>query len=183
MANDKKGKAFRKPKLGKQVTKCDEELIEKICNYLRLGCFLETAVAMSDVGRTTFHSWMKASHSPDHPKYKPIYARLRIAVDKAMEEATIRDLQNIDKCAMGEEPKYMRDEDGGIIFDEKGRPIILKPGMSPNWGASAWRLERRSKQWNRTEKIDATSSDGSFTAQERTIKIEFVGTRNKEDGE
>lgn len=158
--------AFKKVSKGVQVTKCDDEVIEKICSYLRIGAFVETAVVMAGVGKETFYKWIKASHKEDHPDFKPIYATLRHAVDRACEEATIRDLLNIDKCAMGQDWEYERhpegtkddngrDISGHLMLNSRGNPIPKKIGMAADWSASAWRLERRKpKNWGSIQKLE-----------------------------
>lgn len=164
------------------VTLCTEEVIEVICNNLRLGSYLESAVIMADVSKETFYKWIKASRSEDHPDYKPIYATLRHAVEKAQEEATTRDLLNIDKAAMGSEPQFMRDENGGIVF-ENGKPVVLKPGARADWSASAWRLERRKpKEWGRTEKLELTGKDGGAIATAELSDEQKVERQKKIDG-
>lgn len=176
--------AFKKLNKGIQVTKCTEEFIQKMCNILRAGAYPETAAVMAGAEKKTFLDWMRWSH-PEirdgvrNKKYKPIYASLRYAVEKAIEEATCRDLMNIDKCAMGIDVEYMRDEKGGIVFAKNGNPIILKLGLNPDWKASAWRLERRfSKQWARTEKVEHSGPEGApietsiEPSQEREKRIE-----------
>ena len=168
--------AFKKVKKKQlQVTKCTPEVIKDICNTLRLGAFIETAVVMAGVSKTTYYNWMKWSRPSDKPElkrhYKPIYAELRVAVERAMEEATVRDLQNIDSCAMGADVVYMRNQEGGLIYSENGRPIVLKPGTAPDWSASAWRLERRSKEWNRTDKKELSGPDGKpIETQEKKVE-------------
>lgn len=173
-----KGKSFRKVKPGEEVTKLNDEIIEKICNNLRLGSYIETAVVMAGVRKQTFYNWCKLAHE----KPRSIYMRLLDAVEKAQEEATTRDLLNIDKCAMGREPVYMRDENGGIVFSENGKPVVLQPGILPDASLSTWRLERRRpKEWGRTEKLDHSSSDGSMTPKDNSLVVTFVDVPDKKD--
>lgn len=149
--------AFHKVKKGKQVTKCTQEVIDIICNTLRVGAYTETAVVMAGVSKETYRRWMILAQK----KPNSIYAALRAAVLKAQEEATVRDLVNIDKAAMGEEPVYMRDKDGSIVFSENGKPIVLKPGSKRDWNASAWRLSRRKpKDWAPIQKMEHSGPEG-----------------------
>jgi len=161
-----------------QVTKCNQDVIDSIVNTLRLGSYIETAVAIAGITKKTFYNWMTYSHE-DHFHYKPIYATLRHAVEKAQEEAVVRDLHNIDKCAMGNEVEYMRDKTGGLVFNEKGNPIVLKPGSPRDWSASAWRLSRRHpKNWSATEKVEHS---GESTSTQVVVIIPDNGKQIKND--
>lgn len=164
--------AFKKVNKRKEQTKCTPEFIEKMCNFLRTGAYPETAAVMAGASKDTFLDWMRYSH-PTHKYYKEIYADCRHAVEKAIAEAELRDLVNIDKCAMGQDWEYERHPDGTIdpesgrdisghlVLNAKGNPIPKKIGTPSDWHASAWRLERRNpKRWARQEKIDVTQHEG-----------------------
>ena len=163
--------AFKKVS-GVQVTKCTPEVIKEICNYLLIGAYVETAVVMAGVGKKTFYDWIKNSHDPEKKGYKKIYAELRVALDKAVEEATLRDLAVIDRAANGSATEYERyqedtyDERGndisGRIVEIGGHPVVKKKGVAADWSASAWRLERRKpKEWSRTEKVEHSANSGA----------------------
>lgn len=128
----------------------------------------------------------------------------RNAVARAIEEATMRDVQNIDKAAMGRSPVYDRypegsmiparddkgkvyenkfngepmmiDVSGQIICDYKGKPIIAVEGLSPDWKASAWRLERRMpRDWGSTQVLKVEKPDPLQNLEEDDpSKIEFI---------
>ena len=163
--------AFKKIDKRFEKTKCTPEVIETMCNILRAGAYIETAAVMAGVDKATFYTWMKQSH-PNHKMYKPIYAQCRNAVEKAIAESEVRDLLNIDKCAMGQDWEYERypegskdengrDVSGHLRLNAKGNPIPKKIGLAPDWSASAWRLERRqAKKWARQDKLELTSVDG-----------------------
>lgn len=169
--------AFRKVKKDMKEVKITDELIKNICKYLKSGAYVETAVIMAGVGKTTFYRWIKASHKAEKEaegrklkKNDALKVKLRNAVGKAIEESTMIDLANIQKCAIGKKPVYDRypegtilparddkgkvqlnnrdeeimiDMSGQIVTDYKGKPIIADQGLPPDWKASAWRLEKR----------------------------------------
>ncbi len=149
--------AFKKVKPNGRPPKLNDELIEKICNVLRIGAYVETAVVVNGVSKQLFYTWCKLAHK----KPGSIYKRFLDAVEKAMEESTIRDLLVIDAAAQGEPGEFLRDDDGKIVYTARGNPIMKKQSIARDWSAAAWRLERRrSKEWSKTEKIETTGKDG-----------------------
>jgi len=144
--------AFKKVNKGGAPPKLNEELIDKIMNNLRLGVYLETAVVCAGVHKAIFYEWVKQAHRDRKENKVTLKTKLLDAVDRATEEATMRDVMNIDKCAMGKDPEYERDESGQLILNGRGNPIIKKYGMAPDWQASAWRLQRRKpKEWGTSQ--------------------------------
>lgn len=71
------------------------ELQNKICNALRLGCYIETAVTANGVSKQAFYNWLKRGNR----QKKGIYREFVDAVQKAMADAEIRDLLKIDKAS------------------------------------------------------------------------------------
>lgn len=114
---------------------------------MRAGAYIETAAVVSGVSKQTLYAWCKLGHK----KPKSLYAKLLDAVERASEECTTRDLLNIDKCAMGVKNEYERDENGNLVVDGQGNPIVIQHGAKPDWKASAWRLEKRSSKFQRQE--------------------------------
>lgn len=178
--------AFKKIKKSKgrvgAPTKLTEEVLIEISKNIKAGAYIETAVVIAGVSKKTFYEWLKLSHKDkNHNDVKSIThwklcVQLRNAVARAQEEATMRDIVNIDRCAMGRKPVYdrypkgtilpARDDKGNVQFDKKtgemimidmsdqiicnfkGVPIIAEQGTPPDWRASAWRLEKRKpKEW------------------------------------
>lgn len=85
------------------------------------------------------------------------------AVLSSLAESEIRDLEVIDKAANGWPDKLAIDENGCLILDSKGFPIVEEYGLPPNWKASAWRLERKfPERWGRKVKmIEETDSSNN----------------------
>jgi hypothetical protein len=119
--------------------KINDESIKNLCNALRAGCSLEVAAQVIDIDSALLYTWIKKAHK--NPQ--SIYGKFLREANKAMAECSLRDILNIDKCAMGRDPEYERDTNGHIMFNAKGMPIIKRMGWVPNWDASRWRLERR----------------------------------------
>jgi hypothetical protein len=194
-----KGKAFVRSKNFPSRTKCTQKFIDEMCKILRTGVYPETAAVMAGTTRQVFLHWMKVSHRPEHPDYRPIYAKCRDRVLKVMEEVTVRDVMTIEKAASGWDQEYHRhpegtidpetgaDISGQIIFDGKGNPLIKRKYRAPDWGAAAWRLERRAKsQWGRTDTVnmnvvngDSISDDGQ--KDDGSITVKFVAPAKPKD--
>lgn len=173
--------AFKKlPKdKSKIIKKLNRNVIEDMCKFLRAGAYIETAAVLAGIGKSRFYDWIKLAHQ----QKKGIYRELLDAVAHAQEEATMRDLLNIDKCAMGQDPEYERyqkgttsaegiDISGQLILNGKGNPIPKKIGTKPDWAASAWRLTRRKpKQWGTKETTDEHQEDGSVVVNFTKPKV------------
>lgn len=156
----------KSPTVGAPLT-LTKKMIKEVEKYLKIGCYVETAVVMAGIGKTTFYTWMKESHKEDCSE--PLYVELRVAVERAVEEAEARDLMNIERAAMGKRQEYERDEKGQVLFDGKGKPVVKEFGMAPDWSASAWRLERKNpKRWARTDKVAETDLN------DNNLVVEFV---------
>lgn len=143
---EKDKRAFKKTNRIGRPPKLTDELQDKIVNAIRAGCYVETAVAMNDISKSTFYEWCKMKAKR--------YRSFSNAVDKAMAEAEARDILVIDREAQGREREYKKDKQGNLILDETGRPILTREAIPPNWRAAAWRLERKhSERWGRRDRI------------------------------
>lgn len=210
-------KKMDKKKIGRKL-KLNDQLIEDVCKLLRGGVYVETAVVLCDIGKKTFYEWIKLSHKEPECTAKKVKdmttaekqevkdwklrVKFRNAVAKAIEEATTRDVMNIDKAAMGRMPQYDRyppdtqiparddkgkvqtDGNGNVIYidvsnqivcDYKGKPIIAVQGLAPDWKASAWRLEKRvPKDWGSTQTVKVERVDPlANTEEDDSDKITF----------
>lgn len=140
------------------------DLIDKVYNALIRGMYIEAAAAYCGVSKVTFYSWMKRGNKEPGS----IYEHFLNAVTQAQGAYEMRELDNIDKCAMGQEAEYMKhppgtkskrghDISGTIVCDMRGRPVMLKPGIARSFAASAWRLERKfPDRWGAVQKIETT---------------------------
>lgn len=149
-------KSFKKAKNNPgKPEQISQEIVDKICKAMSVGCYIETAAAVSGVSKQTLYAWMKKGHKMP----KSIYGRFLDAVDKALETAAFRDLLVIDRAANGQEWEYERHPDGSLMLKPNGNPIVKKIGLPSDWKASAWRLERKfSKQWGSSQKIEHSGS-------------------------
>lgn len=102
-------------KLGRP-TKLTPEVAGRICRAVRAGNYIDIAATLAGVHRATLYDWLKRGHAEG----RGLYYEFAKALDKALAESEVRDVERIDKA--GE--KY--------------------------WQAIAWRLERRfPKRWGR----------------------------------
>jgi hypothetical protein len=76
-------------------TELTEDLITRIANHLRLGAYIETAVAVCGINKENFYEWSRKGAR----KEDPLCEALVYAVEKAQAEAEQRDLLRIDKAA------------------------------------------------------------------------------------
>ena len=132
--------------------KLTTQLIEDVCLLLRRGSYIESAAAACGISKDTFYRWMKNGKSAQGNNLEK---ELSYAVLKSLAEAEMRDLEVIDKAALGTPDRLALDENGKILIDTKGNAIVAEYGLSPNWKASAWRLERKfPDRWGRKSKMD-----------------------------
>lgn len=147
------GKAFVKAKkTTKPKSKLNEDTISRLKQAIRAGAYAETAAAYVGIDRSTLQRWLKTGARTK----KGVHWKLVKALQHAWAEAEMRDLINIDRCAMGRPTVYERDPDtGAVLFNKHGYPVVKEPGLAPSWQASAWRLERKfGGRWNKPEKVD-----------------------------
>ena len=73
-----------------------DELIETIAQAIRVGSYVETAVALAGVSKDSFYRWLRQAESDDANE---MTVKLSDAVKKALAESEKRDLDVIDKAA------------------------------------------------------------------------------------
>lgn len=184
---------FKKANPKKQVGRpslLTPDIMNQIISYMRIGAYVETAIVTAGISKQTFYDWAKKANKDKKAGRVTEYTEFLDAVDKAVEECVVRDLNNIDKAAMGVEWEYERypkgsicpdtgrDRTGELVLTSRGNPIPKKIGLAPDWGASAWRLERRhGKQWKPSQGIEHSNPDG--TPVENNITVNFVKPTDK----
>jgi transposase len=155
MSTEKKPPRFKKGK--GRPTKISPEIQKKIVEAITRGNYTETAAALAGISKDTFYAWLKKGARQKKGPFK----EFSDAVDRAQAEAEAMDLVRIEVAANGRPTKLLRDEKGNIIFDEKGKPIIMERSVYPDWTAAAWRLERRfPERWSSKARIEHTGKDG-----------------------
>jgi transposase len=148
--------------------KLTEELIEEIVLLLKRGAYIESAAAACGISKDSFYRWLKKGKRDVNCSLEK---KLSDAVIKALAEAELRDLDIIDKAAHGTPDKLATDDEGNLILDSQGRPVITEYGLAPNWKASAWRLERKfPERWGRKTSVAMKETEESS----RSIEVIFV---------
>ena len=170
-------------------TKINQHIQKTICDAIRVGSYIETAVSYAGLSKSAFHHWMQRAHKElerreiiddiremEHEESTEQYGvklsadeierRLKRdveddlirkreepfvvfadAIEKAKADAEMSDLNNISKTARGGlliSKTTVENPDGTVETQEKY--------SSPQWTASAWKLERRNpSRWGRRQ--------------------------------
>ena len=136
-------------------TKLTPDVIEDICNWLKLGYYQEDAATMAGISASTFYDWMKkgdegqkalesgtssslpAIQEDGEVEIVDMYSEFSEAVKKARAEAEGAHLRNIRRAA-----------DNGT------------------WQASAWWLERSfPKKWGKRKTLDISEGNEEIQFQ------------------
>jgi len=167
-------------------TKLTSEVQEKIVSAIRGGSYIETAAAYAGIVKSTLYAWLKAGEREREriTKLREQYSEEAIdqyripekqaclefsnAVETALAEAELRDLQIVNRAAKGgaevteitvKIEQYV-DKDGYLHEREVERTERTKVAL-PTWQAAAWKLERRNQdRWGR-KRVELTGADGS----------------------
>lgn len=184
----------------------NDELIERISNLIRVGCYVETATAQCGVNKKVYYDWLKKGHEGK----KSIYIKFSNAIEKAVADAEARGVFNIDKAAQGIPTEYMMEpieepiiENGSMVYGSNGKPltrvrlgddgkplmriarnangdpIVKREGVRPDWRAEAWKMERRfTKRWGQRNSLELNNPDG--TLSQKTV---IILPSKEDDGE
>lgn len=149
---EQKGKRKKKERTKARVgrpTKITEELSQKIINAIKLGAYVETAVSMAGVSKSTFYNWNDRGNRELErvTKIKGADAELYVddfdpreypfvefldAINEALALSEVRDLSRIDRAA------------------------------ETQWQAAAWKLERKNpERWGKRMTVDGELKGGS----------------------
>lgn len=109
---------------GSPILEADPEITQKIAQFLRIGSYVEIAAAVNGIGYGTLRQWViKGREAPESQ-----YGAFRMAVEKAIAEAQIRDLAVIDQHTNGRDAQYAMepalDPDGNPVME----PVVDKNG-------------------------------------------------------
>lgn len=127
-------------------TKLNPQIHDKIVAFVRAGSYVETAASASGISKNTFYDWLRRGAAQD----KGIYRDFSDAVEKALAESEIVDVDRIGKAA----------KDG-------------------QWQAAAWRLERRfPDRWGRSDRYRLEHS-GSIDGPQIVITLPSNGREAK----
>lgn len=148
--------------------KLTKEIIEKITTAMRNGAYVETAVAYCGISKDSFYRWLRMANTDSE---NGLYRALSYAIERAWAEAEMKDVEAITKAVEGSPDQLAIDENGRVITDAHGYPVVAQYGLPPNWRAAAWRLERKfPDKWGRKTKVEIDSKP-DFA---ESIEIVFV---------
>lgn len=115
-------------------TRLTEELLADIVTLIQAGNYIETACAACNIGKQTWHRWLKQGAELQAADKQGIYRRFREALFQASAVSEARDVIALDRAI-----------------------------LSGDWRAAAWRLERKiPTKWGRRETlaVQHTGADG-----------------------
>lgn len=147
----------RKAKNPGAPIKLTEDLVRKIYTLISRGAWVETAAAANGVHKDTLYRWLKIGSQ----KAKGLHRALYDAVHKGAAEAEAGHVVVIEVAGKGVKGDVVRDQDGNVVLDAKGRAIVAREAKASDWKASAWFLERRfPKRWGAKQTLEHTGPDG-----------------------
>lgn len=154
MGTTKKTEVFKNK--GGRPPKLTRELIDKICNGVRLGFTFKDAAMFAGVPERTFYDWkVQAEREGASPLFKSFLHELKLAMVQG--EAVL--LKRIHDASSGgqtvTETRTLRDKKGDIIEE-----TVATKTTPPLWTAAAWILERRHPdKWGRHIQSPAATED------------------------
>jgi len=189
LVKTRKGTTYKTKKTSGRPEKLNQKIIDKMCMYLRMGLYLETALTMVGISRTTFKTYVEKGKA----KPKSIHGVFLQAIDRSLAEADVRDMQVIDRTAQGSETKFLRydkgtidpetglDVSGQLVFEEGryGKNVVVQEqGIAPNWQAAAWKLQQRAplRYAINKDREDNLGKEIKDNANDETFTINFVKT-------
>ena len=129
----------------------NDAVVHKIVTAIRAGNYMETAATFAGIAKPTLYYWLKKGNK----EKSGVYRDFLNSVNKALAEAEMRDVLNIDKAA-----------------------------GTGQWQASAWRLERKfPDRWGRKDRVEHTGKDGQpiqLEARNRVFELAATDSRARE---
>tara|TARA_R100001530_G_scaffold113355_1_gene80369 strand:+ start:448 stop:939 length:492 start_codon:yes stop_codon:yes gene_type:complete len=126
--------------MGRPSKIVDDNIRDKLIAAIQRGAYIETAAAFAGINKDTFYRWLKKGSIEKEGPFRDFSD----AVEKAMAESEVRDIDLIDRAA-----------------------------ASGTWQASAWRLERKfPKRWGRKQAHTLTGIDGG-PVQTQSVPIDL----------
>jgi len=161
-------------------TKISDQKITDVQQVILRGGYIETAAAYAGINKSTFYDWLKRGQREKdrvakNPEQRSIrkaerpFVEFSDAVERALAQAEVRDLEVVDKAAQGgrevqritERYERVVDAETGEIQEEYlvNRTEVTET-KDPEWRAAAWKLERRNpEKWGR-RRLELTGADG-----------------------
>lgn len=174
LAADAAAKGLPPPGKG-QPTALTKGVADTIIGALALGAYLETAIAVAGIGKSTFHEWLKRGHAEKkrRQRHDDDMANVRRktkryavavtneAVERSREEPYVVFTDAVTRAVAAAEVEGLgiiaRVARGSVLTSKTtttdpatGHVRVQETFSNPDWKAAAWRLERRHpKKWGR----------------------------------
>jgi hypothetical protein len=153
----------------------DRTIGDALCDFVRLGHFLETACALCGVNAGTVRDWIRTgaravqrldagASRRDLSAHQRRCADFSAAVVRALGEAEHRDVQRLALLGGGGLPQRTVVEE--LELDQDGQERLVKRTTRttetlPDGATLRWRLERRfPDRWGRRVEVDVDLTDG-----------------------
>ena len=164
-------------------TPLDRGLVKRIIERIQGGFYQKHAIDSLGYSERVLHKWksrgeeeirrMEQTGATRPRKGEEPYVHLAREMRKAQAEVIIRHATNIQQNALGQDAKYMKDKDGNVKLDDKGRQILLQPPIPPSWPASARYLEAVDhNRWGRKVRQEITVPDDEGPSELRITVID-----------
>ena len=130
-------------------TKLTTDIIEDICNWLKLGYYQEDAATMAGISTSTFYDWMKKGDEGQKALESGVSSSLP-ATQEGSEVEVVDMFQEFSEAVK----KARAEAEGAHIRN------IRKAADNGTWQASAWFLERSFPQkWGKRSTMDFRDKD------------------------
>lgn len=131
------GGLMHKKNLGGRPTKFNQEIADKIVNYILMGSYVETAAQAAGIHKHTFYEWLKQGAHDQAAGKATLKAKFNDSVTRAVGMSQQRDLKTVDDAA------------------------------KRDWRAAAWKLERRApKDWGPKAALKIEEDKEGFSDEE-----------------